>query len=112
MLQPSLEETATRRGTHHKVVVLGGFGHELWSAFAHADLHTSCKLAPLSFAHLTDNPVRHMSYLTYIHSQPNGNHIFIVDVLNQSIENTFNRSYYRYNLDNNDDDNIRLTCQV
>lgn len=44
--------------THHKIVVLGGLGHEFWSALSNpdTDLHVPSILALLCFTHLTHNP--------------------------------------------------------
>lgn len=44
--------------THHKIVVLAGFGHEFWLALAHPDahLHVAGVLTLLGFTHFTHNP--------------------------------------------------------
>lgn len=42
--------------THHKVVVLGRFCHEIRRALPNADLHIPSVLAHLSFTHLTHDP--------------------------------------------------------
>lgn len=46
--------------THHKIVVLGGFGHEFRPALSNpdADLHVAGVLALLGFAHFAHNPAK------------------------------------------------------